>query len=117
MKKADFLQNFKLLKHRQDCRCIYFLFRDEELVYVGITDNIDLRVKRHKHLKKGSWDSCYYMSLPFDTAAENGISHAIEKALIKHFKPELNSDFKDSRLDYAEVWLLRQIFGDIKIEF
>ena len=38
MKKADFLQNFKLLKHRQDCRCIYFLFKDEELVYVDDKD-------------------------------------------------------------------------------
>lgn len=113
MKKSDFLNVMNLCEHKNKlCKAIYLMFAGEELVYIGMTDNIPIRIKTHNIVKRSEYDSCFYLSFPFETGKDGGISKAVEKALIKHFKPRLNKDERNTPLTFPEVWLIRQLFGD-----
>lgn len=119
MKKSDFLNTMNLEEHKTRlCKAIYLMFKDEDLVYIGMTDNVPIRIKTHNIVRKSEYDSCFYLSFPFETGRDGGISKAVEKALIKHFKPPLNKDEIKNPLTFPEVWLIRQLFGDdVKIEY
>jgi len=119
MKKSDFLNAMSLAEHKNKlCKSIYLMFKDEDLVYIGMTENIPIRIKTHNIVKKSEYDSCFYLSFPFETGCEGGLSRAVEKALIKHFKPTLNRDEKKNALTFPEVWLIRQLFGDdVRIKY
>jgi len=119
MKKSDFLNAMNLCEHKNKlCKSIYLMFKDEDLVYIGMTENIPIRIKTHNIVKKNEYDSCFYLSFPFETGRDGGISKAVEKALIKHFKPVLNKDEKKNALTFPEVWLIRQLFGDdVRIKY
>ena len=118
--KSAILERAKLSSHQtRKTRAVYLLFCEEEVVYIGITDNLDWRLRTHNIVKKSEYDSCYFLEVPFETdSVDGGLSRAIEKAFIKQFNPRLNTDLKDGKLTYPEVWLLRQIFGDdLEIEY
>lgn len=120
VKKSAILERAKLSSHQtRKTRAVYLLFCEEEVVYIGITDNLDWRLRTHNIVKKNEYDSCYFLEVPFETDSPDwGLSRAIEKAFIKHFRPRLNSDMREGKLSFPEVWLLRQIFGDdLEIEY
>ena len=62
--------------------CIYFLCRDEKVVYVGQAENVHQRLV--EHIKTKLFDSVFYLRVPVNKM------NKVEHALISHLKPEYN---------------------------
>jgi hypothetical protein len=62
--------------------CIYFLIRDNEVVYIGQSTNLTARVGAHKNDK--SFDHVYYFRVPPEELDD------LERCLIKNLRPEYN---------------------------
>jgi len=63
---------------------VYFLFEDNEIVYIGKSINPKNRMVNHNKKEKKSW--CNAVIIP----VEEDYIDDIEGALIRHFKPKLN---------------------------
>ena len=62
--------------------CVYFLCKDSKVVYVGQSISVASRISTHKHSK--DFDEVYLVHTP------SAMLNAVESALIRHLKPELN---------------------------
>lgn len=62
--------------------CIYFLCRDEKVVYVGQAENVHQRLV--EHIKTKLFDSVFYLRVPGNKM------NKVEHALISYLKPEYN---------------------------
>lgn len=63
---------------------VYFLCKDEEVVYVGQAQNIRDRVQSHRSEKVKEFDSVYFILCHIDQLDQ------IETALIRHLRPKYN---------------------------
>lgn len=63
---------------------VYFLIREEEIVYVGQSNNIHARISYHMQCTNKKFDSFSYINVPLERL-NNVESHYIEK-----FEPEYN---------------------------
>jgi len=75
--------------------CIYFLCKDEKVVYIGQAENVHQRLVEHMKVKE--FDSVFYLRVPAHKM------NKIETALISYLKPKynrtsLNSGNKDASL-------------------
>ena len=75
--------------------CIYFLCKDEHVVYIGQAENVHQRLV--EHMKTKTFDAVFYLRVPAHKM------NKIESALISYLKPEynktcLNSGNKDVSL-------------------
>lgn len=62
---------------------VYFLCRDKRIVYIGQSGNVAARLSWHVSAGK-LFDSAYFIACPLENL------NAMETALIKKYKPELN---------------------------
>ena len=77
------LRGMDLAEDRGSHSCIYFLYDDDELTYVGQTAcNAYNRINDHKKTKM--YTKAYYIPCP-----KSELDH-LEQSLIKHFKPRDN---------------------------
>lgn len=79
---------------------IYFLFKNQEIVYIGLTQYLDNRVSSHKRDGK-VFDSVKSFQVQYC----HNRSHAIERELIKIFKPMYNGDCITGRKSYSDACL------------
>jgi predicted GIY-YIG superfamily endonuclease len=70
--------------------CIYFLCREEKVVYVGQAENVHHRLIQH--IKTKEFDSVYYLRVPYHKM------NIIESSLIAYLKPEYNVTGKKTRI-------------------
>ena len=88
--KEAILKNSQDIEILQQRFYIYFLIRENEIVYIGQTHNFITRFKNHKKKKKIKFDR-YYLQ-PFE-CTEKEIK-LIESQLILHHKPCDNENLK-----------------------
>lgn len=94
---------------------IYFIWYQEQLVYIGQTENITNRIKQHQNAK--IMDCVYCIPLPYTRrrvipGAPNKKAfqrRQLEQALIQYYKPLLNRDnFKNKPLKVWQRHLLQK---------
>lgn len=73
------------LPFRREYPCIYFLVHNDEIVYVGQSGNLVLRIGSHITSKK--FDRVFYIELEM---SDFKFMSEIECAFIRHLKPKLN---------------------------
>lgn len=76
------------LQKKHSC-CIYFLYKQKELVYIGKTGNVFSRICGHIDVKK-KFDNVKIMYVK-----SYSDMHIIEPYLICKHKPKLNKEFND----------------------
>jgi hypothetical protein len=64
--------------------CIYFLYKENTLIYIGQTINLPSRVSYHFNNSGKTFDTVYYIPIPESELLE------VEKKLIKQFLPPTN---------------------------
>lgn len=69
--------------------CVYFLFREENLVYIGSTECLPFRMSAHISNRIIKFDSAMAVMFHQFGIHLNEIRHAEDKA-IRHFRPILN---------------------------
>ena len=75
-------------------RGVYFLFENNELIYIGIS--IDIHTRLISHRNRFSFDRVCYLQI-------DGDIEPIEKQLIQHFRPKLNiTDNPDNEIQYIK---------------
>jgi hypothetical protein len=65
--------------------CIYFLCKNDLVVYVGQAENVHQRLV--EHMKSKDFDAVFYLRVPFHKM------NKIEAALISYLKPEYNKTY------------------------
>lgn len=70
------------------CGVVYFLLKSNEVIYIGATETVS-RVAQHR--KEKDFDTIVFMP------CKQSIHFALERALIKHFKPPLNKHLAVSK--------------------
>jgi hypothetical protein len=75
--------------------CIYFLCRNEKVVYIGQAENVHQRLV--EHLKTKNFDTVFYLRVPFNKMDK------IESALISYLNPEYNKKSIKSGIKYASI--------------
>lgn len=74
-----------LCRHTYDDNsCVYFLVEREEVVYVGQTNNLHVRIRQHRRENSKTFDYVAYVSMAAD------IAKATESALIRYLCPKYN---------------------------
>jgi hypothetical protein len=63
---------------------IYFLIDKDRIVYVGQSNNIYARVRRHAHQRQKPFSRFSFIEVPLDQLT------AVESAYIRHFRPKYN---------------------------
>jgi len=63
---------------------VYILYKNEEIIYVGVSNDVYNRLSQHR-IRKKSWDKVAYIK---ETDYYNAI--LIENYLINKYKPKLN---------------------------
>ena len=90
--------------------CVYFLIKNEKIVYIGQSVNVLARKKHHENSKL--FDFLFFLPVP-----ESNLS-ICERTFIKHFKPVFNKEsFKNSYLINEEIEILKKyhLFNEGKI--
>lgn len=64
--------------------CVYFLFVNEQLIYIGKSVNLYLRLTEHTLRKAPDLDEAKYIMVPIEELDD------VETALIRYFMPERN---------------------------
>lgn len=75
----------------KDIRCLYFLYKDKELVYIGKSINLFGRIGNHLIQKNKVFDSFRYLEVTDIIDLEE-----LEKIYIKKYKPIYNIQIKAS---------------------
>jgi len=72
----------------QNCG-VYWLMRNNKIVYIGFSENLKKRIRTHSSYNpnnKKHWNKCEYAII-----GNSDLSRAIETAMIMRFKPEYNN--------------------------
>lgn len=81
----EILSGIKDIKALEPIRGVYFLFLNDEIVYIGQSGNIYSRVQQHVRLKEKNFNKVFYQVIP------KGIDIlAVEKQYILQFRPKYN---------------------------
>ena len=75
--------------------CVYFLCRNERVVYVGQAENVHQRLV--DHMKSKDFDAVFYLRVPAHKMSK------IESALISYLKPEYNKTGFNSGNKHASL--------------
>lgn len=98
--KADILRGklkpCKRRKRRPKIMGLYFLYQEDELMYVGRSKNISLRLYQHKHCSHLNLKGEYKVKI-IKVVNEVDLEF-MEKIYIQLLKPPLNIESKDNRL-------------------
>ena len=116
--KNIFKEVFKLKRLTKEDECtgepgIYFLFENDIVVYIGITQNFHNRIfeGRNPHIESKEFDSYSILSIK----KENYILEKLEDVLINFFNPEYNVSkrkqvfLNELPKDYREIAENKQI--------
>lgn len=76
------IKGLKEFRHRSRS-CVYFLIKDSVVVYVGMTRHLPARIVSHHQYGK-KFDRVAYLECAESNKA------TIERALIRHLRPQLN---------------------------
>ncbi len=105
MLNKDFLlQNRVQLK--KICAGIYFLFKNDSVVYIGSSRDCNKRIREHTRRGMIDFDSYYIQPLLYPSIKYYGTaSHRMELIYINHFRPKYNKygnpDYHDGK---APLW-------------
>lgn len=75
--------------------CIYFLFQNGELVYIGQSTDLHGRIRQHKKRIGEQFDKVLYLEI------DPIMMNEAEKTYIKHFRPPLNKVFNEYKIRAA----------------
>lgn len=84
----------------KECTCIYFLFDDEKLVYIGVTENLRKRIGQHIYKSEIVFNSFSYHQT--DT-----LDHELEADLIFKYKPMFNKSIPPNK-KWISLCLIRE---------
>lgn len=81
----EILWDIKDIKPLEPIRGVYFLFLNEEIVYIGQSGNVHLRISQHIKEKEKEFNKVFYQPVPPEMDLL-----AIEKYYILKFRPKYN---------------------------
>jgi hypothetical protein len=81
----EILWNIEGIKPLEPIRAVYFLFLNEQIVYVGQSGNVHLRIQQHIKDREKQFNKVFYQPIPSDVDIL-----AVEKQYILHFRPKYN---------------------------
>lgn len=98
------ISSLPLLKIK-NIKGIYFLYKNNDIVYIGQTKNLISRLAVHLADKNKDFDSYKFLELP-----HNMNLNKLERFLIKKFKPEYNILYKYDGEEYnQDISMIREI--------
>jgi hypothetical protein len=81
---------------------VYFLCKDDEIVYIGQARNVSSRVM--SHFKEKEFDSIFYINCHISQLCP------LEKALIRYYKPALNDHMTQKEIDDMDKQILSGVW-------
>ena len=102
------LAHIKSLEKLTDQPCIYFLCLHDQIVYVGKTINLSVRMINHKSCKH--FDSVYYIRLDHYSATHIDL---IEQYFIDLCSPKLNK--KNKKIEISDTGLLIELLTKLGV--
>lgn len=89
MKDPNKLKKYEIFPTETWKFFVYFLFKGEKIVYIGITKNILKRITSHKSTFRGKFDSFSYIG------CEKKDSLKIERKYLIKYNPKFNIQHKE----------------------
>jgi len=87
-------KDINLLSNHQ---CVYLLFKNKRLIYVGKTNSLKTRLRYHKN-RSTDFDYAYWLDIP-----QKWELTIIENFFIYYFKPKFNYEIDKEENDVLEV--------------
>lgn len=81
----EILSGIEGIKPLKRIRGVYFLFLNEQIVYIGQSNNVHQRIQDHISQKEKDFNKVFYQPVPPDVDIL-----AVEKQYILHFRPKYN---------------------------
>lgn len=92
LKSIDELRSLPLVSAKTKCHGLYFLWQDDELIYIGEAAHIRRRCNEHVSVDRKQFTHATYLELPDFGEHSRFTRMHFEREYVRKYKPRLNYD-------------------------